>query len=121
LALEEEKKEREAALAEAREASRKAVEEATQLRERTMTVEEAASKAREEAVFYKDAAANLEKEKGLIKADLASAREAYREMKVECVKARLLGAPQRRPRRKPLRISRWSGLNLAASLTTSIV
>ena len=45
LALEDEKKEREAALAEAREASRKAVEEAVLLRERTMMVEEAASKA----------------------------------------------------------------------------
>jgi len=45
LALEEEKKETEAALAEAREASRKAVEEAALLRERTMMVEEAASKA----------------------------------------------------------------------------
>ena len=53
LALEEEKKEREAALAEAREASRKVVGEGTQLRERTMMVEEAASKAREEAIFYK--------------------------------------------------------------------
>jgi len=62
LALEEEK-EREAALAEAREASRKAVEEAAQLRERTMTVKEAASKAREEAVFYKGAAADLDKER----------------------------------------------------------
>jgi len=50
LALEEEKKEREAALAEAREASRKSVEEAALLRERTMMVEEAASKAREEAL-----------------------------------------------------------------------
>jgi len=49
LALEEEKKEREAALAEAREASRKAVEEAALLRERTLTVKEAASKAQEDA------------------------------------------------------------------------
>jgi len=73
LALEEEKKEREAALAKAREASRKAVEEATLLRERTMTVEEAASKAQEEAAFYKEAAVDLDKEKVLIKADLASA------------------------------------------------
>jgi len=73
LALEEEKKEREAALAEAREASRKVVEEATLLRERTVSVEEAASKSREEAAFYKDAAADLDKEKALIKADLASA------------------------------------------------
>jgi len=73
LALEEEKKEREAALSEAWEVSRKAVEEARLLRERTMTVEEAASKAREEAAFYKEAAAGLDKEKVLIMADLASA------------------------------------------------
>jgi len=45
-----------------------------------MTAEKAASKAREEAIFYKDAAVELDKEKGLIKADLASAREAYQEM-----------------------------------------
>ena len=89
MALEEEKKEREAALAETQEASRKAVEEATQLRERTMMVEEAVSKAREEALFYKDAAADLDKEKGLLRADLASAREAYREMKEECVKSEI--------------------------------
>jgi len=56
LALEEEKKEREATLAEAWEASRKAVEEATLLRERTVSIEEAASKAHEEAKFYKDVA-----------------------------------------------------------------
>jgi len=49
VALEEEKKEREAALVEAQEASWKAVEEAVLLRERALTVEEAASKAREEA------------------------------------------------------------------------
>ena len=60
-----------------------------QLRERTMTVEEAASKALEEAVFYKDAAADLNKEKALFKADLASAREAYREIKGECVKSEI--------------------------------
>jgi len=89
LALEEEKKEREAALAEAQEASRKATEEAMLLRERTMSVEEAMSKAREEAVFYKDAATDLDKEKGLLKADLASAREAYREVKEECVKSEI--------------------------------
>ena len=45
IALEEEKKAREAALVEAQEASRKAVEETTLLRERALTVEEAASKA----------------------------------------------------------------------------
>jgi len=76
-------------LAEAREASRKAVEEVMQLWERTMMVEEAASKAWEEAIFYKDTAADLDKEKGLIKADLASAREAYRVMKGECVKSEI--------------------------------
>jgi len=102
LALEEEQKEREAALAEAREASRKAVEEATRLRERTMTVEVAASKAREEAVFYKDAAADLDKEKGLIKADLASAREAFQEMKVECVKGEIARSAAEEAKKKAL-------------------
>ena len=57
VALEEEKKEREAALTKAQEASEKAIEETVQLRERTMTTEEAVSKAWEEALFYKDAAA----------------------------------------------------------------
>ena len=89
VALEEEKKEREAALAEAREASRMAAEEVTQLRERTMAVEEAASKAQEEVLFYKDKTADLDKEKGLLKADLASTREAYREVKEECVKSEI--------------------------------
>jgi len=86
LALEEEKKEREAALSEAREVSRKAVEEATLLRERAMMVEEVATKAREEAMFYKDAAANQDMEKGLLRADLASAQETFQKMKTECVK-----------------------------------
>jgi len=102
LALDEEKKEREAALAEARETSRKAVEEATRLRERTMTVEEVASKAREEAIFYKDVAANIDKEKVLIKADLASAREAYQEMKVECVKGEIARSTAEEAKRKAL-------------------
>ena len=87
LALEE-KKAREAALAEAREASKKAVEEAALLRERTMMVEEAASKAREEALSYKNAVADLDKEKGLLKTDLASIRESFQRMKVECVNQR---------------------------------
>jgi len=100
LALTEEKKEREAALAGAREALRKAMEEATWLRERTMTVEEAASKAQEEAVFYNDAAADLDKEKGLIKADLVSAREAYREMKAECVKSEIARSAAEEAREK---------------------
>ena len=89
MALEEEKKEREATLDEVREASRKAIEEAMRLRERAMMVEEAASKAREEATFYKDAASDLDKEKSLVKADLASAREAYQEVKEECVKSEI--------------------------------
>ena len=83
----EEKKEREAALAKAREALEKAIEEAAQLRERTTSAEEIASKAREEAMFYKDMASELNKEKSLVKSDLASAREAYREVKEECVKS----------------------------------
>jgi len=70
VALEEEKKEREAALTKAQEASEKAIEEAVQLRERTATAEEAASKALEEAVFYKDVATELDNEKGLVKATL---------------------------------------------------
>ena len=89
MALEEEKKKREAAIAEVREASRKAIEEAMRLREQAMMVEEAASKAREEATFYKDAAADLDKEKSLVTADLASAREAYRAVKEECVKSEI--------------------------------
>ena len=36
-----------------------------------------------------DAATDLDKEKVLIKADLASAREAFQEMKVECVKSEI--------------------------------
>ena len=71
LALEEEK-EREVAPVEAREASRKAVEEAALLREWAMTVEEAASDAREEALSYKNAVADVDKEKGLLKTDLDS-------------------------------------------------
>jgi len=102
LVLEEEKKERKATLAEARETSWKAVEEATRLRERTMTVEEAASKAREEAVFYKDAAANLDKEKVLIKADLTSARESFQEMKVECVKGEITRSTTEEAKKKAL-------------------
>ena len=68
IALEEEKKAREAALAEAREASKKAEEETMQLRERALTVEEAASRARS----YKSVIADLDKEKGLLKSDLDS-------------------------------------------------
>ena len=60
IALNEEKKAREAALAEARESSRKAVDEMTLLRERALTVEEAASKAREEALSYKNVIVDLD-------------------------------------------------------------
>jgi len=102
LALEEEKKEREAALAEAREASRKAVEEATHQRELTMTVEVAASKAREEAAFYKDVVADLDKEKGLLKSDLISAREACQEIKVECVKSEIAWSAAKESKKKAL-------------------
>ena len=34
---------------------------------------------------YREAAANLSKEKGLLETDLASARETFQKMKVECV------------------------------------
>ena len=102
LALEEEKKEREAALAKAREASRKAAEEATLLREQNVSVEEAASKAQEEAQFYKGAAADLDKEKALLKADLASAREVYQEMKVECVKGEIARSTAEEAKKKAL-------------------
>jgi hypothetical protein len=78
LALEQEKKKREAALAEAQEVSTRAVEEAALLRERAMVVEEATSKAREEALSYKNAVAELDKEKGLLKIDLDSIRETFR-------------------------------------------
>ena len=52
-----------------------------QLRARTTSVEETASKAREEAAYYKDAVAELDKEKSLVKSELASAWEAYREIR----------------------------------------
>jgi len=79
------------------------MEESTLLRERTMAVEEAASRAREEAVFYKDAAADLDKEKGFIKADLTSAREAFQEMKVECVKGEIARSAAEEAKKKALK------------------
>jgi len=102
LALEEEKKEREAALAEAREASKKAVEEAVLLRERAVTVEEAASKAREEALSYKTAAADLDKERGLLQTELASARETFQRMKVECVNGEIAKGAAEEAKKKAL-------------------
>jgi len=83
IVLEEEKKAREAALVEAREASRKAEEETTLLQERALTVEEAASRAQEEALSYKSVIADLDKEKDLLKTDLDSLRESFQKMKVE--------------------------------------
>jgi len=102
LALEEEKKEREAALAEAREASRKAVEEAVLLKDRTLAVEEAASKAREEALSYKNTVADLDKEKGLLQTELASARETFQRMKVECVNGEIARSAAKEAKRKAL-------------------
>ena len=40
-------------------------------------------------MFYKDAAAELDKEKSLVKADLAYAQEAYREVKEECMMSKI--------------------------------
>ena len=102
MALEEEKKEREAALAEAQEASRKAMEEAALLREQTMMVEEAASKAREEALSYKNATANLDKEKDLLRTDLASLRESFQKMKVECVNGEITQSAVEEAKKKAL-------------------
>jgi len=102
LALEEEKKEREAALVEARETSRKAVEQAALLRERAMTVEEAASKAQEEALSYKNAIANLDKEKGLLYTELATVRETFRRMKVECVNGEVARSAAEEAKKKAL-------------------
>jgi len=102
LVLEEEKKEREAALVEARETSRKAVEEAALLMERAMTVEEAASKAREEALTYKSTPADLDKEKGLLQTELASARATFQRMKVECVNGEIAKSAVEEAKKKAL-------------------
>jgi len=102
VALEEEKKEREAALAEAREASRKAEEETTLLRERALTVEEAASKAWEEALSYKNVIADLDKEKGLFKTDLDSLRESFKRMKVEYVNSEVARGAMEEAKKKAL-------------------
>jgi len=102
LALKEEKKEREAALDEAREASRRAVEEAMLLRERAMTVEEAVSKARDEALSYKNAAADLDKEKGLLQTELASAQETFQRIKVECVNGEIARGAAEEAKKKAL-------------------
>ena len=102
IALEEEKKAREAVLAEAREASKKAEEETMQLRERALTVEEAASRAREEALSYKSVIADLDKEKGLLKSDLDSLRESFRKMKVEHVNGEVARGAAEEAKKKAL-------------------
>jgi len=102
IALEEEKKAREAALVEAREASRRAEEETTLLRERALTVEEAAARAREEALSYKSVIADLDKEKGLLKSDLDSVRESFRKMKVEHVNSEVARGAAEEAKKKAL-------------------
>ena len=89
-------------MAEAHEASKKAVEEATLLRERTMMVEEAVSEAREEALSYKNVVADLDKEKGLLKTDLASIRESFHRMKVECVNGEIARSTAEEAKKKAL-------------------
>lgn len=89
-------------MSEAREASRKAVEEATLLRERAMMVEKSASKAREEALSYKNAIVNLDKEKGLLKTELASTRETFQRMKVECVNGEIARSAAEEAKKKAL-------------------
>jgi len=102
IALEEEKKAKEAALAEAREASRKAEEEATLLREWALTVEEAASRAREEALSFKSVITDLDMEKGLLKTDLDSLRESFQKMKVEHVSGEIAKSATEEAKRKAL-------------------
>jgi len=103
LAPEEEKKEREAAPAEARESLKKAVEEAALLREWAMMVEEAVSKAQEEALSHKNAVADLYKEKGLLHTELATARETFQRMKVECVNGEIARSAAEEAKRKALK------------------
>jgi len=93
---------REAALTEAQEASRKAVEETTLLRERALMVEEAASKAREEALSYKNVIADLDKEKGLLKTDLDSLRESFQRMKVVHVNGEIARSAAEEAKKKAL-------------------
>jgi len=89
-------------LAEAREASKKAVEEAVLLREQALTVEEAASKAREEALSYKNVVADLDKEKGLLQTELTSTRETFQRMKVECVNGEIASSAAEEAKKKAL-------------------
>ena len=80
----------------------KAVEETALLREWAMIVKEAASKARDEALSYKNEAADLDKEKGLLKTELASAREAFQRMKVECVNGEIARSAAEEAKKKAL-------------------
>jgi len=102
LALEEEKKERDVALAEAQESSKKAVEEAALLREQVVTVEDAMSKAREEALSYKNVVVDLDKERGLLKTELASTRETFQRMKVEWVNSEIARSAAEEAKQKAL-------------------
>jgi len=74
----------------------------TLLRERAMRVEEAASKARDEASTYKNAAADLDRERGLLQTDLASARESFQRMKVECVNGEITRSAAEEAKKKAL-------------------
>ena len=106
----EEKKEREAALTDAwktlstidnnvsqaegdarvaRVASKRAKEEAAQLREQAVLAEEAATKAQEAVAWYKGAAAELDKEKSLVESDLVAARSAYHGIKEKLLKSEI--------------------------------
>jgi len=67
-----------------------------------MTVEEPASKARDEALTYKNLAADLDKEKGLLKTELASARETFQRMKVECVNGKIARSTAEEAKKKAL-------------------
>ena len=67
-----------------------------------MTVEEAASKARDEALTYKNTATDLDKEKGLLQTELASARETFQRMKVECVNGEIARSAAEEAKKKAL-------------------
>jgi len=89
-------------LVEAREASKKAEEEAVLLRERALTVEEAASKAREEDLSHKNVIADLDKEKGLLKTDPDSLRDSFQRMKVEHVNGQIARSAAEEAKKKAL-------------------
>jgi len=138
----EEKKEREAALTEAREtlssmdskvsqaegdarvdreATEKTKKEAAQSRERVVSAKEAATKAQEEVVRYEGMAAELDKEKSLIESDLAAAQSTYRGVKEELLNNEIARGATEEVEKKPMRTSRQSETALAVILTTLIV